>query len=58
MVTSKATSTNSTSKSMRIVIPPHVIEKLGIKLGDNIAWDIDKNEGGNWVAWVSKADSQ
>lgn len=42
-------SATSKSKSLRTTLPTFVVQKLKIKEGDDLNWDVDKN-GKNWIA--------
>ncbi len=44
----------SRSNSLRTTVPIHITQKLNLEKGDVIEWDLDKVEGGRWIATIRK----
>lgn len=49
----KVNKASSTHDQLRSTIPSSIAEKLNIKAGDEIDWDLDKING-VWVATIKK----
>ncbi len=43
----------SKSNSLRTTVPIHIIQKLDLKKGDRVVWDMDKVRG-RWIATMKK----
>ncbi len=53
MVETTKLSQANTAKSLRTIVPIHIVNQMGLSQGDQIDWELDK-EGSQWMAKVTK----
>ena len=53
MVETTKLSLANTAKSLRTIVPIHIINQMKLEQGDHIDWELDK-EGNQWIAKVTK----
>lgn len=53
MVETTKISLANTAKSLRTIIPIHIIKQLNLQQGDHINWDLDKVNN-MWIATITK----
>ncbi len=57
MVETTKLSSANTARSLRTIVPIHIITKMNLEQGDQIDWDLDK-EGNMWYAKITKKKRQ
>lgn len=55
MVKTTKLSLANTAKSLRTIVPIHIINQMNLKQGDQIDWELDK-EGNQWIVKVTKKE--
>ena len=53
MVETTKLSSANTAKSLRTIVPRHIVKQMNLKQGDHLDWDIDKVKNG-WIAIIRK----
>jgi len=55
MVETTKLSFANTAKSLRTIVPIHIVNQMKLEQGDQLDWDLDKDNG-SWIAIIRKKD--